>query len=691
MKPNKKQLIATLLLAIVFGLFSTSQILTMASPFLIWVLVFILSIVAWAGAFYFLGIKFVNYEFSKYERKSIIFLSLVCMAAGFFLVVTIPLTVFPKVTTIKIIATGEKQPNSFGSEVWLAQIAESTKSSSITMDDRCSDNWVEIDDLLVSSLNQPSEITCTIKTEKGLLIIFGTHPWSGFVEVQANNQTFTRDLYGNSGNLEVVNIDLRLTDKEKVFYGLFFIADGLSLGLILLVVALWLLRKDVNRKLGSSTLSRSSWIINSVILIIVWGFFLVIFWPGFLSPDGVTQLSQVVSGKYYNWHPAFHTLTLWLLTRLSLSPAPIAIFHILSLGILLGLGISYVVRDLEKNWSNYSLVGFYALFPPVCLMVLTIWKDVLYSISLTALTIILFRIISTDGKWLTKSINWIALGFTCALVMLFRHNGWMPVVGSLVVLFFAFYKRYKKYIFGGSLVLIFLWYGITGPLYSAVGVNTTDLKYGKNQAVPNTMNGLLFKHLNAETKITSGEEYFFTQGKIGEVEVDQKFLNDHITDLVKLSFKLTWRNPLVTVDFLTSKTNFVFQIRQPSANRYETIGGDIVDNPFDITASSSVPGIKAAVKNLISITEQPEYDWFFWRNAFWMYLLIFAVVIAIVRTKSWKYVLLVLPVIFNALPLAVFSGGQLSRYILPTLIISPLFIFYLALKKPLNVAESEVK
>ncbi len=618
-------------------------------------------------------------------------MSLACLTAGFFFVVTIPLTVFPKITTIKITATGEKDENSLGSEVWLAQISEAKISSSIPLEDRCSDEWEEIDGLLVSTSNQPSEIICAIETEKEILIKFGTHPWSGIVEVQANNQTFARDLFGNSGDLVLVDIDLQLSTKEKVFFALFFIADGISLGLILFLVTLWLLRTKSNRKLIFTGFIKQHWFINALIMIIVWGLFLTIFWPGFLSPDGVTQLSQVVSGRYYNWHPAFHTLTLWLLTRFSLSPAPIVIFHILSLGILLGGGISYVGRGLENKWSSHLLVGFYSLFPAVSLMVLTIWKDVLYSISLTALTIILFQIIATDGQWLSKSVNWIALGLSCALVMLFRHNGWIPVVGSLVVLFVAFYKQYKKNIIGGSLILILLWYGITGPLYSAVGVNTTDVKYGKNQAVPNTMNVLLTKHRNAGTKITSGEEYFFTQEKIGEVEVDQEFLNEHVKDLIILSIKLTWRNPLVTVDFLTSKTNFVFQIRQPSGNRYETIGGDIIDNPFGITASSPAPSVKAAVKNLISITERPEYDWFFWRNAFWMYLFIFAVVIAIVRTKNWKYVLLAMPVILNAIPLAVFSGGQLTRYILPTLMISPLYIFYLLLKQPLNVAETKVK
>jgi hypothetical protein len=73
------------------------------------------------------------------------------------------------------------------------------------------------------------------------------------------------------------------------------------------------------------------------------------------------------------------------------------------------------------------------------------------------------------------------------------------------------------------------------------------------------------------------------------------------------------------------------------------------------------------------LSEEPQIDWLFWRNAFWMYLLIASGVVACVRMKNWKYMAVILPVLLNAIPLMLLSGGHISRYIFSTLLLGPLF------------------
>jgi len=69
--------------------------------------------------------------------------------------------------------------------------------------------------------------------------------------------------------------------------------------------------------------------------------------------------------------------------------------------------------------------------------------------------------------------------------------------------------------------------------------------------------------------------------------------------------------------------------------------------------------------------------------------LVFTALVASVRMKSWKMMLLMAPVLLNILPYAVFNGGHIARYILPTLIIGPLLTpYFLAIKpskEPLGV------
>ncbi len=59
--------------------------------------------------------------------------------------------------------------------------------------------------------------------------------------------------------------------------------------------------------------------------------------------------------------------------------------------------------------------------------------------------------------------------------------------------------------------------------------------------------------------------------------------------------------------------------------------------------------------------------------------------------NSWKYWLVALPVVLNALPLVLFSGGQIYRYIIPTIWVSTMLSGYLLLVPNIETASEETR
>lgn len=158
-------------------------------------------------------------------------------------------------------------------------------------------------------------------------------------------------------------------------------------------------------------------------MLLFWFLYLLAFWPGIMTNDSIDQWTQITTGRYVDIHPVFHTLFLWLLTRIYFSPATIAIVQILMLSSLSG-GILYYFERLGSSKIVLWGISFLMAVSPVNSdMVITLWKDIPYSTTLLGLTFIFMIIVYSNGKWLYQNKNLLLLGTTALLIFLFRHNG----------------------------------------------------------------------------------------------------------------------------------------------------------------------------------------------------------------------------------------------------------------------------
>lgn len=199
--------------------------------------------------------------------------------------------------------------------------------------------------------------------------------------------------------------------------------------------------------------------------------------PALMSFDSYYQLEQISNNSFNDVHPAAHTLLTKLLLKIYDSPATIVFFQIT----LLCLGIWWIFKYFSKEGINKKiLLGIlvsWSCITPLQTTTCYLWKDVFYSISLLFSTILLIKIMI--NKDTIKFLEVFILGIALAGVFLFRHNGVVPFLFTVISIFYLSYKfKCIKYLLAivVSLLIIISTKTVVYDLYN-VQPNDNGTKY----------------------------------------------------------------------------------------------------------------------------------------------------------------------------------------------------------------------
>ena len=436
-----------------------------------------------------------------------------------------------------------------------------------------------------------------------------------------------------------------------------------------------------------------------IIIVISNVIYLFSFYPGVLSSDSLSQWHQFSQLEITNWHPAYHTILMWLLTRLWYSPAGIAIFQIICFDIaLIYASISFnkvkipkLITYLVIILSSFNLING--------LMVLTIWKDVLYSICILALTIIIFNLIQTDGEWINNKNNSIILGFILANIFLLRHNGFPVSLISFFVLFLVFKSYRKPFLFSGFVLLMYILF-INVIIYNLFNVDEEN-----TQSFAVAFIHPIAAHVNQGTNFTIEESDFLN--KIFPLENSWPYSCYDATVLfykgvnfapvtenpivtAKIFFKYTYLNPSVTINHFICLSSFTWQILQPENVYLETVLFDSI-NPNDyaqwknyskVTKSQPIfQKLNEKISDFGTFLQRVDKYKILWRPA--IYLHVFLVAVLLISSKKKKYFLLSIPVISQTIIIMGTAQLQALRYQFPILLVSMIFtlpLFYMFTK-----------
>ncbi len=209
-------------------------------------------------------------------------------------------------------------------------------------------------------------------------------------------------------------------------------------------------------------------------------------WPGGVSYDASNQWQQAHSGEFNNWHPLFHTLLIWLATRVRDSYP----FAVLVQIIAFSVAMAYLTATLNKRgvpaWLALGAHALVAASLSVRNTLICLGKDSAMTIGVMALTAQAVNILYTRGGWLRRPFNAAAFGAALAFTTLVRHNAFLWTVPLLMCVFFAFggarrFSALAACVAAAALALV------QGPLYGMLDVVYPSNLVEESVGVPMTI------------------------------------------------------------------------------------------------------------------------------------------------------------------------------------------------------------
>ncbi len=221
-----------------------------------------------------------------------------------------------------------------------------------------------------------------------------------------------------------------------------------------------------------------------------WLFFLIVFcattalnllylffvaYPAHLSPDSLSQVSQIMSGEYTNHHPFWHTMVIEIFVKTGLAlfgniNAAVALYSVFVI-IFMAVSFAYAMTTLyqsgvSKGWLAVCLC-IYILSPYNIVFSVTVWKDIVFGLAAIVMTTATYRII----RRMSRRIIWdyIVLFVSAMGFCLWRTNGWLALVAAFAVFAVSLGKSRIKMLVIILAAIVLSWV-MRSPLLSALNV-----------------------------------------------------------------------------------------------------------------------------------------------------------------------------------------------------------------------------
>lgn len=276
--------------------------------------------------------------------------------------------------------------------------------------------------------------------------------------------------------LTITFIDINLW-KSRSFYTILIVC--FLLWSVLLFKDFYLiLKKDSKfgyKLINANNKSRKNYILKYALLFFASSLiYFLAYFPGIFVIDSINQWDQLISTFPWNdWHPVGHTAVIAFFSGFGFNPAGFILFQVITYSLIMGYFFDFVSPYFTKIFRALILFFFllYPLFPLFSVMIV---KDSLFSYFVLLYTIIMLKIVISNGNWLNKRFNLLLLFISEMGFLFFRHNGWPVFIAFLFLSApFLFRKRYLKfYLVNGISIITFLI--ITGPIYNYYHIFKTD-------------------------------------------------------------------------------------------------------------------------------------------------------------------------------------------------------------------------
>ena len=407
----------------------------------------------------------------------------------------------------------------------------------------------------------------------------------------------------------------------------------------------------------------------------VFTFFLLCYYPGIITYDGNVQWMEVISGNITNSHPFISTYFMYLLSFIYKSPTIVIIFQMLVASLTL-TKICSMVR-LKNRVIKYICYFFIIAQPIISIYTITLWKDVLYSYYLlnSGLLIYEWSRVNFNKDFKKKYL----LAILLALAFSYRVNGMIAVV--LLLLTLIIIMKVKK-VNWKNIVVVPLTFIIV------LGIFTIPKHYYLSKVSEGTQasRGVLDNYMIwitgtylREGNIAKEDKEFLNNianleswriaynpyliNNSNEMSIDVDFLNDNREKFRKLFVKMTKDNPILfIVHYIKADSLLISPITLGYVYTYDFSVWDRIDT-FDNKINPIIPGVHKYYDFYINITTKGPIIKYFYNPANAMYISIMITIYLVIKSKDKKYLLFVLPMLYNTVSLLPINIAQDLRYV----------------------------
>ncbi len=348
-------------------------------------------------------------------------------------------------------------------------------------------------------------------------------------------------------------------------------------------------------------------------------------------------------------------------------------------------------------------------------MIVTLWKDVFFSIAVLVFTFLLLAMVRSSSHLLRANLYLAALGLAALLVALYRQNGPLIAFGTLALLLLA-YPRFWLRLVAVLAGVVVLWLAIRGPVYDSLSVRKTPAFLSLQPIVDQigfyVQAGALesdhpllpdeVRFLDALHPLADGWKSLDCYRPSAFLLSDQthrEVLNNNVGRVFDIYLRLVRNDPGFIIPELIRCDSLVWRISQP-------LGTDMTSASIALDDSGKLLTIMLSPGSVVieSYSKLPTLEWWLaqiyfgstearliglvWRPALYSYVLLASVILVMLRLKSWRYLLLCVPAMLTTMPFIVMPVSPEFRYHYPAYLVSLLLFIPLQFIPPPAPARS---
>ena len=415
------------------------------------------------------------------------------------------------------------------------------------------------------------------------------------------------------------------------------------------------------------------WLKSSFLFFIPFFIFLVIEYPGYITPDSIASIYQGIDRiPLTNHHPVLYTELVGFIMRVG------RFFHSYNFGLFLyslfqltimSAILGYFLLWLRKHKVKYIFIIFTFLYyisnTLFASYAITMWKDPLFGSFLLLLSLYLYDIVKNNGEELQNSVGITKFILLVLLIAFLRNNGIYIVIGLFVVLVFVFKKELLSFHITYLITIIAILL-IQGPLYSRLGIVSPSVE---SFAVPLqqvartiTYNGNISdenkEFLNEILPLEKWKEVYEPLS-VDPIKWDEEFNEEYFTDN-KIKFLKVWAQILpgnysTYVKAYLLDTYGFWSIGEQI--EYGLTGSGMVSNYLDLRHED-------VIKNITGFSiEKYLPDPYFIGSGTLLWLTVLSCALLIILKKS-KTIIALLPSLFSIITILIATPVAFSlRYV----------------------------